>query len=76
PPWGHLRGVPEGGKVFLNGWRESQFLKEFEKRFVILEYEAYREGEHLLTPERERELSGWTRDELTKRAFRAVLTRR
>jgi SAM-dependent methyltransferase len=76
PPWDHLLGRRFPGGVFLNGWRESDYLRELEKRFTLLEYEAYPEGESYLTPERERALSGWTREELTKRAFRAVLARR
>ncbi len=76
PPWDHLLESRFPASVPLNRWRERDYLREIEKRFAMLEYEAYTEGTPYLTPERERALSAWTREDLTKRAFRAVLRRR
>lgn len=76
PPWDHLLDNRFPPEVPLNRWRESQFVREFDRRFETLEVETYSEGERLLTPELERRLSAYSREELTRRAFRAVLRRR
>jgi SAM-dependent methyltransferase len=69
-PWDHLRKRRLGFNVPLNEWRKQQYLAEFSKNFEVLkEYCAMREGEHLLTPEIESELSDYTRDELTCGAY-------
>lgn len=68
--WDHLRRRRLSINVPLNEWRKEQYLAEFRKRFQILkEYCAMREGEHLLTPEIERELVNYSRDELTCGAY-------
>ena len=76
PPWDHLLENRFPASVPLNRWRERDFRRELEKRFELVEVERYREGERYLTPERERALSAWSREELTTRAFRALLRRR
>jgi SAM-dependent methyltransferase len=66
--WDHLRKRRVKITVPLNEWRIADYLECFASRFEILNhYCAMREGEHLLTPEIEAELSalGYTRDELT-----------
>jgi len=76
PPWGHLRKPGAPGGVFLNRWRATQFLEAFEARFRILEVERRTEGDRLLTPDLERELSAYTREDLLTRTLRVVLGRR
>jgi SAM-dependent methyltransferase len=69
-PWDHLRQRRLSFHVPLNQWRKHEYLREFEKRFEVLkQYCAMREGEHLLTPIIESELSEFTRDELTCGAY-------
>jgi SAM-dependent methyltransferase len=69
-PWDHLRKRHLPIDVPLNEWRKDQYLVEFARHFEILKhYCAMREGEHLLTPQLERELSGYNRDELTCGAY-------
>jgi len=69
-PWDHLRKRRLPFHVPLNEWRRDQYLEEFQKHFEILKhYCAMREGEHLLTPEIENELSDFSRDELTCGAY-------
>ena len=69
-PWDHLRKRRLSFHVPLNEWRPKQYLAEFQKKFAVLKhYCAMREGEHLLTPEIESELSGYSRDELTCGAY-------
>ena len=64
--WDHLRRRRLSFHVPLNEWRKQQYLEAFSRHFEILkEYCALREGEHLLTPVIEAELSAYTRDELT-----------
>lgn len=68
--WDHLRRRRVPIDVPLNEWRRDQYLTEFEKHFVIVKhYCAIREGEHFLTPQIEKELSEYTRDELTCHAY-------
>jgi SAM-dependent methyltransferase len=65
-PWDHLRQRKLPFHVPLNEWRIDQYLKIFDSQFAMLKhYCALREGEALLTPEIERELKKYTRDELT-----------
>ena len=69
-PWDHLRKRRLPFSVPLNEWRLDQYLEEFAKYFELLKhYCAMREGEHLLTPELESELSDYSRDELTCAAY-------
>jgi len=69
-PWDHLRKRRLPFHVPLNEWRIDRYLAEFSKHFEILKhYCAMREGEELLTPDIERELSAYTRDELTCGAY-------
>lgn len=75
-PWDHLRQRLLPFHVPLNQWRTEQYLSEFGKYFEIVKhYCAMREGEHLLTPQIERELSSYSRDELTCGAFVIVARR-
>jgi ubiquinone/menaquinone biosynthesis C-methylase UbiE len=65
-PWDHLRRRMRPFSVPLNEWRKSQYLDAFAQRFeVVRHYCGLREGEQWLTPELERELAAYTRDELT-----------
>jgi len=69
-PWDHLRKRRLPFHVPLNEWRKHQYVELFAEKFEILkEYTATREGEELLTPEIERELADYSRDELTCRSF-------
>jgi SAM-dependent methyltransferase len=67
-PWDHLRKKRFPPLVPLNQWRLYQYLDVFSENFEILKhYCITREGEHLLTPEIESELSEYSRAELTNR---------
>ena len=69
-PWDHLRKRRLPFHVPLNEWRINQYLAEFCKNFEIIKhYCALREGEHLLTPRIEQELSDYSRDDLTCGAY-------
>ncbi len=68
--WDHLREQRLPFHVPLNKWRIHQYHDEFSHYFEILKaYCAVREGEHLLTTEIEKELSAYSRDELTCGAY-------
>lgn len=65
-PWDHLRARRLPFTVPLNEWRAHQYRDAFAQHFeIVKEYCAIREGEHFLTAELERELSAYSRDELT-----------
>ncbi len=69
-PWDHLRRRRLPFHVPLNEWRRDQYLEEFARHFQILKhYCAMREGQDLLTPALETELSSYSRDELTCGAY-------
>jgi len=69
-PWDHLRKRRLPFHVPLNEWRRGQYLAAFQEHFQVLKhYCATREGEHLLTPEIESELSDFSREELTCGAY-------
>lgn len=75
-PWDHLRRRQLPFHVPLNGWRRDQYLEEFGRHFQILKhYCAMQEGEELLTPALEAELSTFCRDELTCGAY-VILARK
>jgi len=75
-PWDHLRQRRLPFHVPLNEWRRDQYLEIFDRYFdLIKHYCAIREGNELLTPEIEAELSDYTRDELTCRAY-VILARK
>jgi len=74
--WDHLRRRRLPFHVPLNEWRPGQYLEEFIKHFEVLKhYCATREGEAILTPGLEAELSGYSRDELTCGAYIIVARR-
>jgi SAM-dependent methyltransferase len=69
-PWDHLRQRKFPFSVPLNQWRLHQYLQVFSENFELLHhYCAGREGEHLLTPDIEAELSEYSREELTSRSY-------
>jgi SAM-dependent methyltransferase len=69
-PWDHLRRRRLAFHVSLNEWRKHQYVEAFERDLQMLKhYCVMREGEHLLTPEIEAELSAYSRDELTCGAY-------
>lgn len=75
-PWDHLRGRRLSFQLPLNEWRRDQYLETFGRHFQILKYYcAMREGEELLTPALEAELSNYSRDELTCGAY-VILARK
>ncbi len=76
PPWDHLRANRFPAGPYLNGWRERDYRPVIGERFEILEEERFTEGEGGLTPELERELSAYSRSDLTTRALRLVLRKR
>lgn len=64
--WDHLRRRSLPFIVPLNEWRKDQYVAEFARHFDLVKvYCRAREGEELLTPALEAELSAYTRDELT-----------
>jgi SAM-dependent methyltransferase len=64
--WDHLRKRRLPFSVPLNEWRKDQYFDTFARHFQILQhYCAMREGEELLTPRIQSELSAYSRDELT-----------
>ena len=75
PPCDHLRQNLYPTHAYLNKLRERDFLEIFSKHFTVLNATCRYEGERLLTPEIEKELSAYTRDDLLKRTLRAILTK-
>ena len=74
--WDHLRQRRLPFHVPLNEWRKDQYLETFARHFELVKhYCAVREGEELLTPTVEAELSAYNRDELTCRAY-VILARK
>ena len=68
--WDHLRKRHLPFSAPLNEWRVEHYLSAFARQFEILKsYCAMREGEKLLTPEIEAELSNYSREELTCGAY-------
>jgi SAM-dependent methyltransferase len=64
--WDHLRQRRLPFHVPLNEWCIGQYVTTFAQHLEILKsYCVSREGEDLLTPELEAELSAYTREELT-----------
>jgi SAM-dependent methyltransferase len=75
-PWDHLRQRRLPISVPLNEWRKDRYLEEIANHFEILDhYCATQEGEHLLTPEIERELADYSQEELTCCSY-VILARR
>ncbi len=69
-PWDHLRRRRLPFHVPLNEWRKDQYLETFAGYFEIVKhYCVTREGEKLLTPQLEAELSTYSRHELTCRSY-------
>ena len=79
PPWDHLRDnlYPPRGTCFLNKLREADYVATLRRHLGVLEVLDIGKGEreNLLTPEILRELSGYSRDELTKRGITVIATR-
>lgn len=73
PPWDHLRQNLYPTHVYLNKWRESQWVELAGKYFTILDMQSEYEGKQFLTPEIAVELSDYTEEELLKRCVRFVL---
>jgi len=68
PPWDHLRENRFPSHIYVNGLREAEYREIFRRYMEILEWnDGLFEGEELLSPEIERELSGYSREELLKR---------
>lgn len=68
--WDHLRKRKIPFHVPLNEWRIDQYLKEFEKHFKILKhYCDMKEGEEFLTEEIQKELTDYSKEELTCRSY-------
>jgi len=75
-PWDHLRRRRLPFHVPLNEWRRDRYLDEFGRHFEVLKhYCALHEGESVITPQIESELSGYSRDELTCGAY-VILARK
>ena len=73
PPWDHLRQNMYPTHVYLNKWRETDYLNVFEEYFTVLEHRCRHEGKTLLTEEILKELPGYSEDELLKRSIRLIL---
>jgi ubiquinone/menaquinone biosynthesis C-methylase UbiE len=72
-PWDHLRRRRLPFSVPLNEWRADQYLEAFARRFEIVSHNCWsHEGELLLTPAIEAELSAYTREDLTCAAYAIV----
>ena len=65
PPWDHLRERRFPPIVYLNELRESEYLALFVQYFDVVDVQTTSEGEHLLTEELRRELSGYGAEDLT-----------
>jgi SAM-dependent methyltransferase len=71
PPWDHLRerrfpDIPS----WINGWRMERYREAFERHFEILSWRPGAvEGESLLTPALEAELSSYPREELLTKGY-------
>jgi SAM-dependent methyltransferase len=78
PPWDHLRGrrfadIPS----WLNGLREGDYRKAFERGFAILDWVRIGpEGAALLTPQIRRELAQYSPDELLTKGYIVIATPR
>ena len=73
PPWDHLRGNTQPTHIYLNKLREKDYRRYFEEYTEVLEWiDGPFEGQKLLTPEIEQELSTYSREELLKRYVIAV----
>ena len=69
-PWDHLRKRRLPFHVPLNEWRRDLYLKAFSRDFEVLRHYCLgREGERMLTPAIEAELSMYDRDDLTCGAY-------
>ena len=75
PPWDHLRKNLYPSQSYLNKLRERDYIATFSKYLTILDVTSAYEGEQMLTPEIERELQQYTRDELLKNSISVVLQR-
>ncbi len=68
--WDHLRKRHLPFHVPLNEWRKDQYLEAFARHLEVIEhYCLMREGEALLTPVIEAELSAYSQEELTCGAY-------
>ncbi len=75
--WDHLQDRRLPFTVPLNEWRIARYLEIFSTHFDILDhYCAVREGEEFLTPDTEKKLSRYTRDELTCCTYTIVAHKR
>jgi SAM-dependent methyltransferase len=64
PPWDHLLDDTHPAGVYLNRFRERDYRSVFSEQFEVVATVAKYEGEQYLTPELERRLSGYSREEL------------
>lgn len=68
PPWDHLRKNLFPTHVYLNRLREHEYRNIFSRYLSILDWVSLKfEGEKFLTPEIEKELSAFSREELLKK---------
>jgi SAM-dependent methyltransferase len=72
PPWDHLRENRFPSPVYLNKLRLQNYLNMFGKRFEILDLKHELEGEQILTPELEKELAQFSREELLCRYLHII----
>ncbi len=78
PPWDHLRerryaDIPS----WLNGLREADYRRAFERGFAILDWlRIGPEGAALLTPEIRQELAQYSSDELLTKGYIVIATPR
>ena len=75
-PWGHLRDPNWKAPVPLNRLRERDYRQVFERTpgLEIVDWRTeFTEGDELLTEAVERELSEYSRDELTRRSIIVVV---
>ncbi len=73
PPWDHLRKNIYPAPCYLNKYREQDYLRVFSRYFTVVDVEPEYLGKEYLTEDILRELSGYTREELTKVSIRIIL---
>jgi len=66
PAWDHLREHRFPANTYLNRWKRADYDRAFRNGLTVVEELMEREGESILTPELETELTaaGYTRDDL------------
>lgn len=73
PPWDHLRQNLHPTHVYLNKWRERDYVELVGKYFTVVDLHSTCEGKQFLSPGIAEELTDYTEDELLKRSIHFIL---